>query len=66
MCPMAQSVPKHRAAPSGSVWWFQDRANTIAYIPPPGDRLVRAPLRGPAYLFYLFPAPVLPNVVVSL
>src|SRR5215216_992191 len=37
MCPMAQSVPKHRARPSGRVCCFQDRANDLTFIPPPGE-----------------------------
>jgi len=38
---MAQSAVVYSASPSGSVWWFQDRAATISFIPPPKDRVVR-------------------------
>src|SRR5215212_11942969 len=40
-CHTALSIVGYSAIPSGSVWWFQDRAATIPYLSPPGDRLVR-------------------------
>jgi hypothetical protein len=35
MCPMTQSIMGHSGSPSGSVWWIQDRAVTISFVPLP-------------------------------
>ena len=62
----AQSIAGHSAGPSGSVWWFQDRAATIPFIPPPKDRLVRqAPRRGSAHNYHFVPAPALQNAALE-
>src|SRR5215204_192891 len=59
----AQSIAGHSASPSGSVWWFQHRAATISFIPPPKDRLVRqTSYLGPTYNYLSSAAPAMPNV----
>src|SRR5687767_510987 len=66
MCPMILCVLGHLGSPSGSVWWIQDRAVTISFISPPGDRLVRhAPQRVSAHNYHFVPAPALQNVALE-
>jgi hypothetical protein len=63
---MAQSAMGHSGSPSGSVWWSQDRAVTISFIPPPGDRPVRhAPHWGSAHNYHFVPAPALQNAALE-
>jgi hypothetical protein len=58
---MILCVMGHSGSPSGSVWWIQDQAVTISFIPP-GDLLVRhAPQRVSAHTHHFVPAPALQN-----
>jgi hypothetical protein len=63
---MALYAMGHSGSPSRSVWWSQDQAVTVSYLPPPGDRPVwHAPHRGSADIYNFVPAPVLRNAALK-
>jgi hypothetical protein len=58
---MTQSIMEHSGSPSGSVWWIQDRAVTISFVPLPVISWSGMHHSGCRHTHHFVPAPALQN-----